>query len=401
MDSNNDKATSFFGPNFLVDLIDLLPTHIFWKNTEGVYLGCNSVFARGLGFTSSEDIIGKTDYDFPVLLNFSDQYRKDDIDIMRNQKARLRIEESQIFADGKKSDLLTSKVPIFDDDNRVVGVLGIYSDITEDKRAERLSVQNKLQEKQLEGMKLLANAIAHELRTPLSGIGLGMSTLHQAIDILKPAYDYAIANGYRGKTLSTRVDRNLHRVVSANKNQVRAGLTCIDLMLANATSGSIVSDNFSLISVSEVLALSLSEYPFQDEQERGLVKVDVMDNFSINGDAHYIKLVFFNLIKNALYFIKAANKGTITIQVKTENGKNTILFEDTAQGVEVGALENIFDRFYSKRNGGSGIGLAFCKEVISAHNGSIDCESKVGEYARFIMSFPSNSSPAVIHKNCV
>lgn len=397
MESKSDKSVSLFGPDFLLELIDLLPAHIFWKNIEGVYLGCNAVFSKGLGFRCSDEVVGKTDYDFPVLENFCERYRRDDKEVILSKRPKLNIEESQVLATGETAYLLTSKVPLFDDKKNVIGVLGIYSDITEEKRADWLAAQNDMQEKQIEGMSLLANAIAHELRTPLSGIGMGMSSLHQAIDVLKPAYDFALENGYEGKVLSSRIDRNLHRVIAANKNQVRAGLTYIDMMLANARSGMITDENFCKLSVKDTLISVLDEYPFQDDQEKKLVNVDIKADFFYQGDSHYIKLVFFNLIKNSLYFIKAANKGKIIIRIEAGDDKNTIIFEDTAQGVKDDVLQNMFDRFYSRRNGGSGIGLSFCREVIKAHKGNINCESTFGEYTRFIMSFPSK----ITTPNCV
>ena len=397
VDIENHAEMSFTGSSFLFKLIDLLPAHIFWKNTDGVYLGCNVVFAQGLGFSSPDDVIGKTDYDFPVLSQSCERYRQDDNEVITSKAAKLNIEELQLFSSGKQAYLLTSKVPIFKNDNEVVGVLGVYSDITQEKNASRLAMQNELQERQLEGMSLLANSIAHELRTPLSGIGLGLNSLHQAIDILKPAYDYAVKNGYQGEKLSARLDRRLHNAIFANKNQVRAGLTYIDMMLANAKIGTISSDNFHDLSINEILQKVLEEYPFQDEKERRLVHIDVEIDFVFQGDVNYIRLVFFNLIKNALHFIKAANKGYIMIRANTSKEKSTIIFEDTAQGIKDDILKNIFERFYSAREGGSGIGLAFCKEVINAHKGHIHCESTFGEYTRFVIDFPkSNQSEFIL-----
>ena len=64
-------------------------------------------------------------------------------------------------------------------------------------------------------------------------------------------------------------------------------------------------------------------------------------------------------------------------------------FRDTGLGIAEEDLPHIFERFFSKdTHHGSGIGLSFCKTVVEAHGGSIECQTKRGEYTLFIMRFP-------------
>ncbi len=64
------------------------------------------------------------------------RYRADDLEVMQTGRAKLNYEESLIKPDGSQGWVITSKVPMFDRDGRVIGLLGTYEDITERKRAE-------------------------------------------------------------------------------------------------------------------------------------------------------------------------------------------------------------------------------------------------------------------------
>ena len=118
-------------------VMDTIPVRLFWKNKDSVYMGCNQLFAEGAGRKSSEEIVGETDYN----LGWREQaelYRKDDMEVMRSGNSTLGYEEPQTAPDGKQIWLRTSKVPLRDINNRVVGILGTYEDITARKRAEEL-----------------------------------------------------------------------------------------------------------------------------------------------------------------------------------------------------------------------------------------------------------------------
>ncbi len=99
MDSQNDY---WLNKEFMAELLFRLPSYVFWKNAECVYLGCNHAFAQSIGLLDPKDIIGKTDYDLPWTKEESDTYRADDHAVMRNNKAKINIEETQTTQDGKK-----------------------------------------------------------------------------------------------------------------------------------------------------------------------------------------------------------------------------------------------------------------------------------------------------------
>ncbi len=120
----------------LANVLDSIPQSVFWKDDAGVYLGCNSAFARDAAVLSPQAILGKTDFDLPWSAEQTTAYRADDAEVIRSNCAKRHIIEQQSQADGTKLWIDTSKVPLVSEDGRARGVLGIYEDITERKVAE-------------------------------------------------------------------------------------------------------------------------------------------------------------------------------------------------------------------------------------------------------------------------
>ena len=121
--------------DMLQQVIDTAPIRVFWKDREGRYLGCNPAFARDAGKQSPSEMIGQDDYAMGWAAQ-ADAYRADDQAVMQSGQARLNFEEPQTTPDGQTIWLSTSKVPLYDPHREVIGVLGVYDDITDRKRVE-------------------------------------------------------------------------------------------------------------------------------------------------------------------------------------------------------------------------------------------------------------------------
>ena len=122
--------------DLLQQVIDTVPIRVFWKDREGRYLGCNPAFAHDAGKNTPSELIGQDDSAMSWAAQ-AELYRADDQAVMQTGQARLNFEEPQTTPDGKTIWLRTSKVPLYDRQSEVVGVLGVYDDITEHKREER------------------------------------------------------------------------------------------------------------------------------------------------------------------------------------------------------------------------------------------------------------------------
>jgi PAS domain S-box-containing protein len=120
----------------LENILNAIPQSVFWKDTESIYLGCNSVFAKAAGFANPSEIIGKSDYDLPWTSREVETYRASDAEIIRTGQPLMHIIETMQKADGQKIWIETSKIPLKDENGKVYGILGVYDDITLRKKAE-------------------------------------------------------------------------------------------------------------------------------------------------------------------------------------------------------------------------------------------------------------------------
>lgn len=130
LQSQKEKA------EFLLQVvIDTAPIRVFWKDLNLRYMGCNVAFAKDAGMATVEDIIGKDDYQL-VWKNQAELYQSDDLAVINSCAPKLNYCESQTTLDGHQIWLSKSKVPLRNNNNEVIGMLGIYTDITEQKQIE-------------------------------------------------------------------------------------------------------------------------------------------------------------------------------------------------------------------------------------------------------------------------
>lgn len=252
--------------------------------------------------------------------------------------------------------------------------------------------KEKFQKEKLLAIRSLAGSIAHELRTPLKSISLGVNAIRKYTPDL--IYSYQLA---KNANIEVPLINPLHYgalVTTCNdvESEVRSAFTVIDMLLTNVNQSVFSSLEIKICSIMDCLNESVSRYPF-DQKELEWIHIEDVQDFSFMGDKIAIIHLFFNLFKNAIYYIRASNKKDAGIFISTTSGKkfNYLHFKDTATGISPKILPYIFDQFFSRTFHGAGIGLAFCKHVMEAIGGSIRCQSVEGEYTEFLLIFPKIS----------
>ncbi len=119
----------------LRSVLDNIPQRVFWKDRNSVYVGCNKPFVLDCGYDDPSELVGKTSYG-TASAAIADLYSADDREVMESGRPKINYEEPQIRQDGSRAWLMTSKSPMYDRDDRVIGVLGTYADISERKLME-------------------------------------------------------------------------------------------------------------------------------------------------------------------------------------------------------------------------------------------------------------------------
>ena len=119
-----------------------------------------------------------------------------------------------------------------------------------------------------------------------------------------------------------------------------------------------------------------------------LISDIVDDDIYINADYNRLTQVFINLLKNSVEAIPKNKKGTITIKEKLKDNQIIITIKDNGSGMSKDLLNKIKEPFYTTKPKGTGLGVSLSEEIIKAHNGTLNYESKEGEYTNVTITLP-------------
>jgi len=361
---------------YLEMIMASLPCHVYWKNKEGVYLGCNDRQAQSVGLTCGADVIGKTDFDL-CWKEHAPLFRANDEEVMQTGRSII-VEEPLTLANGTTLTVISNKAPLHDAENNIIGVVGVSVDISERKASEQALIEAKeIAEAANQAKSRFLSSMAHDLRTPTNGI-LGMAELiHDKVAAIPDLDFYFESISKSGKTLVRLVDDILN--------------------FAKLESGKfeLVSEPFNFREIiQEVMAMVTP----QANQKGIQLLIDYSDQVPryLISDPHCLRRILINLVSNALKF---TNSGYVWVSVTTVsiNGKAVTLqlqVEDTGIGIPKNKLGLIFERFgrvegsHESKYQGTGLGLTIVKEIVEKIDGKITVDSVYGEGTTFTCILP-------------
>jgi two-component system CAI-1 autoinducer sensor kinase/phosphatase CqsS len=232
-----------------------------------------------------------------------------------------------------------------------------------------------LAQEKLAGMATALATVSHELRTPLRSINANARGLSRLLQ----------ENAVQATPSQVPMEKALARI----ELEVRHMNNVIDLFLLSASTGRENLIPKDIVSMAAVVELMMQRYPFVNQEQRDLVAVTVRSDFRLLGQVELCSMVLINLLRNALTSIQRVGKGRVRIVLDGARARPRLLFIDTGCGIEAGRASQIFERFYAyPESSGTGIGLAFCKDVLEAWGARIRVVSRPLGYTIFVLDFP-------------
>ncbi len=232
-------------------------------------------------------------------------------------------------------------------------------------------------ERKLRATQALAGSIAHEMRTPLVQLKHNLLGMSQALP--------SPTTTAQAQTLGPRDVNSLYRFLAQSEIAVKRGLQVIEMTLDEVSAKPLDTAGFAYLSAAEATGKAVQEYGYETEEARGRVSLEIKEDFTFRGDETAYLFVVFNLLKNALYYLPFYPQARVTITVD----RHEVRVHDNGPGIAPDVLARLFEPFRSVgKTGGTGLGLAYCQRVMRAFGGDVSCESVLGEYTRFTMSFP-------------
>ena len=363
-------------------LAENLPQKIFLKDRDSIYISCNEHYANDLRIAPA-DIAGKTDYDF-YPKELAEKYRADDKRIMGLGKTE-EIEETYI-QNGNEMFIQTVKTPIKDEKGNTLGILGIFWDITERKRAadEMATLQEQLRQSQkMEAIGRLAGGIAHDFNNLLTVIK-GYSQLS--------LLGFKEGDPLRGnleeiKNAADRAADLIHQLLAFSRRQIlefkvidlNTALRNLEKMLRR-----VIGENIELV-------IHLTE-----------------DLGGVKTDPGWIEQVIINLAVNAKDAMPEGGKLVIeTANVELDEtyaskhvavtpGRYVMLsVSDTGVGMTPEIKEKVFEPFFTtKEEGkGTGLGLSTVYGIVKQSEGNIWVYSELGKGTTFKIYLPCVDEP--------
>ncbi len=251
------------------------------------------------------------------------------------------------------------------------------------------SYEQALLSERRRGMLMVASHIDHEMRTPLRSIHAAARGVEVHLPRLLEGHAWAVRAGADIKPLSQRHRRTLEDAMTRIQRVVDRANTVIDLLLANAGAYQIDPELFAPCGIKNCVTAALEDFPFT-RRERALVSWHGGSDFTFNGSLNLMVLVLHNLLRNALRAVATAGRGNVCLWTGVDTASQELHIKDTGIGIGHDLLPKIFDDFASFTNAhhSAGLGLGFCRKVITSFGGRIDCHSEENRYTQFDLWLP-------------
>jgi signal transduction histidine kinase len=344
-----------------------LPQAVYFKDKDARKLISNKVDYEIMEAKAEAEILGKTDMEiFPGDVG-SIAYQQD-LEILNTGTPLTNHEHAFTAKNGLEVWFLTTKIPLFNELNEIIGLLGIGMDITEQKLGEKkLIVLNSELEDNIKQLKIsnteleqFAYVASHDLQEPLRMVTSFLSQLEKKY----------------GEVLDEKGKRYIYFAVDGAKRMRQLILDLLEFSRVGRTESDLEEVDFNSI-VGEVIALLGRNI----EELNAVIRFEKLP--TILTYKIPVRQVFQNLIGNSLKYHKPNTTPLINIAFKETKTYIQISIKDNGIGINPNYFEKIFIIFQRLHNkdeySGTGMGLAITKKIVENMGGKIWVESEEGK----------------------
>lgn len=251
--------------------------------------------------------------------------------------------------------------PLLNERDEVLGSVVALEDVTEAVRTKEALIRSE----RLAAIGRMSAHVTHEIRNPLSSIGLNAEMLKEA------------AEEPDAQTLCQAIIREVDRLTAITEEYLKfARLPRPELREAD---------------VKELLE-TIGAFVRRD-CEAANVRLDVKvaaDLPSIQIDADQIRQAILNLVRNGKESMPEG--GVLTLGARRQGNHLEVYVRDEGGGIDADVLDRIFDPFYSTKLTGTGLGLALCQQIVTEHGGQLRVSSEIGDGSEFRIEMPWRQS---------
>ena len=221
----------------------------------------------------------------------------------------------------------------------------------------------------------MAAVITHEVRNPLSSIGLNTELLTELVDEGFGDRDDATASEARGlcRAITTEVDR-------------LADITEEYLQFARLPKPKLQVERINGI------ARSLVDFEREQMAQRGVVlRAEFAEDVPpVRVDDAQMRQALLNLVRNAAEAVEEVGGGQVVVETRhvRDTAQVELSVSDTGPGIAEDVVPQLFEPFFSTKQGGTGLGLALTHQIIREHGGTLHVHSKPGQGATFVIALP-------------
>jgi two-component system CheB/CheR fusion protein len=362
---------ALFHERYLLNsLLSSVPDAIYFKDARGRFIRANMPMAARLGLTDAREAEGKTGFELPGHEAALAVHQQDEV-VLRTGEAQHYNIEKRTDADGKVHWDMVTRLPLNDDAGNVVGIIGIFRNVTAEKSAEEATREGVRRRDQFLAM------LSHELRNPLGAVVAATELLKTATREEKRATLLQILE--RQSRQMARLLDDLLDVSRVTQDKIKLRRRPMDLL-------AVVKE-----AVEAVRGL-------MDSRELSFTAQLPAGPLWVQGDPARLQQVHANLLNNAAKYTPRG--GRVALEVASKDGEAIIAVRDDGVGIPAPLLDTVFELFVQssrtleRSDGGLGVGLTLVRKLVHMHDGSVTAHSEgEGKGSEFVVRLPLVEPP--------